>query len=77
MTDIVSTVRLYTLSFKLVRPYIDGLEVHASRSEISLKLHEAIRRKISSGSENPVEIAEYAVRSVRERYRSKQDAELR
>ena len=68
MADVERRIELYLLSFNLVRPYIEQLEVHAPRSDVGLKLHEAIRREISLGLTDAVKVAENAVRSVQKAY---------
>lgn len=68
MGKLERNIQLYTLSFNLVRPYIDQLEVHASRNEVSVRLHHAIRREIAAGQVDAVKVAENAVRSVQENY---------
>jgi hypothetical protein len=76
MGNLERNIQLYSLSSNLVQPYIDRLEVYATRSDIARKLHKAIRHEISSGVGDPVKIAENAVRSVQGTYRQKED-ELR
>ena len=70
MLAIARSVELYSQSFQLARDHVAKDTALNGRPDIVKQLHDAIRRELSSGSEDVVAIAASAVRAL-QRYEDK------
>jgi hypothetical protein len=71
MPGIARKVELYNQSFQLAREHVAKDTALNGIADVVKQLHDAIRRELSSGSDDAVAIAASAVRALQQQYQNK------